>query len=288
MEATVDRRRNLSVEEFRAEYLFKHRPVVIEGAMDHWRAMKEWSPDYFRRRFPDVEVSITDRNGKSAKYRMDDLMDRVERSDEGHPAPYLRNEVIERTFPSLLEDFSPLPPYLRPNWLSEQYLLKPLQKEFNRGALMELFIGGKGAGFPKLHYDYLGTHAYLMQVYGEKRVIFFSPDQTPYVYPNPSGSTYSLIDDPSKVDLEKFPLYAKATPRETTLRPGDLLFIPTMWWHTTKMTSSSISLSVNQLNVSNWREMTAYVCRKRSAVSGAVIRAYLHFAGGARRRRDGL
>jgi hypothetical protein len=287
MSSPIPRIRAPSYEEFVGRYLYPHQPVVIEGAIDQWRALRDWSPDFFQREFPDVEVSIVPRSGgNSEKFNMRELIDRVHLSTEENQAPYLRNEVVALKFPRLLSDFAPLPSYAAPNWLSERYLLKPLQREFNRGALMELFIGGKGAGFPRLHYDYLGTHAFLIQIYGEKRVIFFAPDQTRYLYPDPAGGTYSLIQDPTQADLAQFPLFPHAQLMETTLGPGDMLLVPTMWWHTTKMSGPSISLSFNLLNGSNWHQMTNYVCRKRSAPTAAVVRAYLHLAGRWRQRRD--
>ena len=47
----------------------------------------------------------------------------------------------------------------------------------------EVYIGGSGASFPVLHYDNLHTHAFLMQLYGEKEYLAFRPDQAAFLYP---------------------------------------------------------------------------------------------------------
>ena len=48
---------------------------------------------------------------------------------------------------------------------------------------IELYIGGAGATFPTLHFDNLHTHAFLMQLYGSKEYVFYSPDQAAWLYP---------------------------------------------------------------------------------------------------------
>jgi hypothetical protein len=40
------------------------------------------------------------------------------------------------------------------------------------------------------------------------------------------------------------------------LHPGEILFIPRGLWHTAKMLTPSISISVNRANASNWATLT--------------------------------
>lgn len=55
----VERRRGISVAEFRREYLRGNKPVVLEGFMDDWPALRTWSVDWFRARYSDVRVTAT-------------------------------------------------------------------------------------------------------------------------------------------------------------------------------------------------------------------------------------
>lgn len=48
------------------------------------------------------------------------------------------------------------------------------------------------------------------------------------------------IDAP---DLEKFPQFAGLEHWDCTLEPGDMLFIPSKWWHFVKSLSVSFSVS---------------------------------------------
>lgn len=44
--------------EFIQEYLLRSRPVVIEGALEHWPAMRKWTTKYFYEKFGSQEVHI--------------------------------------------------------------------------------------------------------------------------------------------------------------------------------------------------------------------------------------
>ena len=109
----IDRRSNLSYEDFRRDYLFPHKPVVLSGALDKWAAMTKWTPDYFKKKYGSMKLTI---DGKD--YSMAEFVDLVDSSTDEKPAPYLRNAIIDRFLPELLPDIQPLPSYFSPNWLT--------------------------------------------------------------------------------------------------------------------------------------------------------------------------
>ena len=157
----------------------------------------------------------------------------------------------------------------------------------NRGAAIELFIGGRGGSFPVLHYDGAGCHAFLMQLYGRKEYTVFPPDQEEFLYPSPDRENLSSIRDIEHPDLEKFPLFEKAVPTKFYLEPGELLFVPSHWWHTAKMLTPSVTLAANVLNQSNWPEMVNFVAmRRRNPIVSLASRVYLTGAGAWRAWRD--
>lgn len=45
-----------------------------------------------------------------------------------------------------------------------------------------------------------------------------------------ASSTFSVVD-PARPDWRRFPLFARATPVTCVAEAGDLLFVPSMWWH---------------------------------------------------------
>jgi hypothetical protein len=218
---------------------------------------------------------------------MASFIDRVLESSAEDPAPYFRNESLYDLFPSLKEDIEPLPEYLLPNWLGERYLVKQVGELLNKSAAIEIYIGGKGGSFPVLHYDGAGTHAFLMQIHGRKRYIVYPPAQETYLYPSPERANISLINSVEDPDLNKYPLFAKAEPTIFVLEPGELLFVPSHWWHTAKMLTASITISANVLNDSNWHELISFVGQgRRNPLLWLAARAYLRAAGAKRSWRD--
>jgi histone arginine demethylase JMJD6 len=254
--ATIERRTDLPPGEFRRRYLHPHRPVVISDGLKAWPALARWSPQFFKDRYAAKQVTA---GGNT--YPLGKLMDWVMRSTADDPAPYLRNEQLEELFPELMPDIQPTPEYLKPNWLNRP-LTHPDVAQLHHGARIELFIGGAGQSFPVLHYDELCTHAFLMQIYGRKQYFVYPPDQTPFMYPIPDDPNRSQLNDVESPDLERFPLFARARGLTFTLDAGEMLFVPGGWWHTVRMLTPSITLSVNSANSSNWRLLSRDVCRQ--------------------------
>jgi histone arginine demethylase JMJD6 len=291
----IDRRRDLSYDAFAAEYLHASKPVIITDALSRWKALDRWTPEFFRREFGEMKFVVNGREagqekysgGDVREYTMAEFVGAVLVSTNECPAPYFRNKVLRDVFPSLVKDIDPLPEYCYPNWLPESYVVKHVRTVLNRGAAIEIYIGGKGSAFPVLHYDGAGTHAFLMQIYGRKQFIVFSPDQERYLYPSPEKLNLSLIDSVENPDLGRFPLFAKAVPTTFTLEPGEMLFVPAHWWHTTKMLTPSITISANVLNQSNWQELVEFVTRRQhNPFVSLASRIYLTAAGARRSWRD--
>ena len=296
MKFEIEHRANLSYSEFSEKYLYANKPVVVTDAIRQWKAVTRWTPEFFKREFGDMKFTINEdlkrivgyKDGNGAvEYTMARFIDRVLESTDESPAPYFRNRILYDLFPSLKQDIEPLPEYFLPNWRPERYLVKYVSEVLNRGAAIELYTGSKGSAFPVLHYDGAGTHAFLMQIYGRKQFIVYPPSQEAFLYPSPEKENLSLINSIEEPDLQRFPLFAKAVPTTFVLEPGELLFVPSHWWHTTKMLTPSITLSSNTLNQSNWHELINFVAmRRRNPLVSFASRVYLTGAGAWRSWRD--
>lgn len=292
----IERRHHLSYEEFASQYLYPLKPVIVTDVLQKWPAMTRWTPEFFKEEFGEMKFQLNEDPGQDAGYKgneqgveytMARFIDRVMASTDEDPAPYFRNRVLYDMFPTLKADIQPLPEYFFPNWLPERYAVRYVTEVLNRGAAIELFIGGRGGSFPVLHYDGAGCHAFLMQLYGRKEYTVFPPDQEEFLYPSPDRENLSSIRDIEHPDLEKFPLFEKAVPTKFYLEPGELLFVPSHWWHTVKILTPSITLSANVLNQSNWHELVNFVAmRRRNAVVSLASRIYLLGAGAWRSWRD--
>jgi histone arginine demethylase JMJD6 len=297
MKFEIERRAHLPYQEFSDRYLYPHKPVIITEALSRWQALGRWTPEFFQQEFGDMKFGSNDNlrkyvgsekeNEGAVDFTLGQFINDVLKSTNEHPAPYFRNRILYDLFPSLKQDVQPLPDYFFPNWLPDRYISKSVGEVLNRGAALEVYIGGRGGVFPVLHYDGAGTHAFVMQIYGRKQFIIYPPEQELFLYPSPEKQNLSLVNNIDNPDLERFPLFAKAEPTTFVLEPGELVFVPSHWWHTTKMLTASISVSVNVVNQSNWHELVAYVAmRRRNPLVAFASRIYLTGAGAWRSRRD--
>lgn len=265
----IDRRTELTRAQFGREYLSPPRPVILTDATSRWGALGRWTPQFFKEKYGDLQVEV---DGESMALR--DLIDRVEVSTDDNPAPYLRNQLLADWPAELTADVTPMPECTQPNWLESRFF--PAKRRLTS---VEAYIGGRGAEFPVLHYDGLHTHAFLMQLHGDKEYIVFSPEQTAFMYPRDGLElNKSRIDDVLEPDLDAFPLTDQAEGVRFQLHAGETLFVPAGWWHTARILSPSVTVSVNALNRANSAAFRKDYCEsiaRKSALRGHVMRAGL-------------
>ncbi len=181
-------------------------------------------------------------------------------------------------YPELLPDISPRYSFALPDRTHSRML----PHGFLGGAdTLEIFLGCPGGQFPYIHYDYMGLHAYINQLYGEKMFTVIPPDQTAYVYPDPDNPWKSLVDIKNP-DLNKFPLWSKVTPISFVVGPGETMFIPNGWWHTAYSVTPTISVALDVLNASNWPRFVNEVdmmMSRQKPLKAKIAHAYLYAAG---------
>jgi histone arginine demethylase JMJD6 len=247
----LEKKYGLSYEEFAEKHLFANYPVVIGDACKDWPAKEKFTPQFFKDNFGSREVKV---QGKV--FRLGDFIDLMMTSTKENPAPYPCKLQIERDYPELIADVSPRFKFALPDRINS----KILPHGFIGGAdTLEIFLGSPGGQFPYMHYDYMCLHAFITQLYGEKEFTVVPPSQTEYVYPDPNNTWVSLIDNQRQPDLNKFPLWSKATPLTFVVGPGETMFIPCGWWHTAHSLTPTISVALDCLNASNWKNFTGEV-----------------------------
>lgn len=270
---SVEKKYGMTYDEFAKDHLFADVPVVIGDACKDWAAKEKFTPEFFKSKYANRDVIV-----QGQAYKLGDFIDMLENATLDHPAPYPCKLQIDKDYPELLPDIHPRFEFANPDW-SHKKLLEP----FLRGAdTYEIFFGSPGGQFPYVHYDYMGLHAFITQLYGIKEFTVIPPNQTPYVYPKEDNSWVSDIPDIKNIDLEKFPLSAKATPVTFTVGPGETLFIPNGWWHTAHSLTTTISVAQDSLNASNWNRFTTEVhtkVAKRSRILAKLTQPYLYIVG---------
>lgn len=231
---TVEIRDRLGRDEFLRDYYTTNRPVVIRGMLDHWQALRLWTPEYLRQKYGDRVVEVQAGRNRNPRYEIEsthhrrqmflrdyvDLITSVEATNDvyitannsSHNATMLRE---------LWNDFDQIPEYLDSN-----------------SARKGFFWFGPAGTITPLHHDL--TNNFMAQVYGRKLVKLIPSCDLPYVYND--VHCYSQVDL-GKIDENRFPDMRQVRVIDCVISPGDLLFLPVGWWHYVKGLDISITLT---------------------------------------------
>ncbi|WP_332368962.1 cupin-like domain-containing protein [Spirosoma telluris] len=115
-----------------------------------------------------------------------------------------------------------------------------------------------------------------------ERIYGYSTRPNALFIPTPGNTWVSQVNDIWNPDLEKYPLFAKATPVSFVVGPGETLFIPCGWWHTARSLTPTISVALDSLNASNWKNFMNEVdmnMQKHRPKLAKVVQGYLSIAG---------
>lgn len=202
-------------------------PAVLEGMADDWPALSRWTFDFLSKRFPDTQVRIS-KDDQSKEILLADYLAQVLNGQSD--SWYLTDFGFEFLAPEMLGDFS-LPPLLD----SAHFKLDPEV----RPGLRSLYIGGENSGTP-LHVDILETCAYNTLIHGVKQWYFCPPTARSDLL----ASEPNLFDPQVRKRLRLSGVRILAHLQQA----GETLFVPSGWWHQTRLIEPSISLTGNILN----------------------------------------
>ena len=246
----IERLERPSAEYFQRNHVSKRRPVILTGVASRWPSVTRWSPEYFRdhhgRRRVMVERSrsATPSNDpltylRNRYYAEDELGHVIEVMLSGTQPPgayYITYSNIFEKIPELHADIEPV----------HQTLAMPGHLPASLKARLSLRPGlwlGPGGTVSPVHFD--RHENFNVQITGRKAWTLFSPEQSRRLY-YPALEMPSVIFSPVDVeqpDARRFPLFERAERHEATLDPGEILFIPSGWWHHVRTLETSISLN---------------------------------------------
>ena len=181
----------------------------MRGCAQHVRAGRLWSDEYLK----DVAGGWTRWRGRNLSWTLSHLgRGHFSRS---HPLPYMPQTLsINGGTPRELVGDVTIPPPL--NCLALTSV----------SAVMWLNEGGETS---KLHYDTVDQ--LLMQVDGVKELVLIDPIDSLTLYKDHAPGVYGSPLDLRQVDLSRYPAAAHATIYTVQLTPGDVLYLPSYWWH---------------------------------------------------------
>jgi len=239
----VDRRTDLSKEEFISEYLLKNRPVVFEGKAKDWECVQKWSLEFLKEQHGSDEIVIVDQAHEENPFEELTLAELIDGINDGLARYYRFYPLIQRHPERLLDfDFK---------WMQEHRHQKIKFDAF------QVFIGPDKSYTP-LHNANAAN--LFTQVYGEKEWMLYPNYYMPVLDPNPVRSNYRTAPirkeygpfNPFEPEYESpYHLFQYIDRYTTRLKPGDILYNPPYWWHAVRNFGSTIGVGYRWLPLSS-------------------------------------
>lgn len=248
---------------FQREFISRNVPVVITNGVSDWNALSNWSTDYLRKRLDDfsVLVAITP-SGRADSVQADRFLlpdtkmmtfpafvDKLNDSDG--PVVYLQeqNDNMRKSMSILLDDIS----------LQSFKWVESLLGVEEPDAIN--FWMGNERSVSSLHKDHYEN--FYCVITGTKRFVLYPPCDHWCLYPKDYiAAMYKFTHDdhiiqdcyPRQVvswcsvdldrpDFEKFPYFKHAKALEVTLKPGEVLYLPSLWFHQVYQSDETIAVN---------------------------------------------
>ena len=262
-----------------SDLILRHKPLVMRGLVQSWPAVKDSGnvprlinrikqayngrPAMIYQAPPGVSgrfaygPDLTHLNYESVYGSVSTMLDEITETlnEANPPSRYVASNQLQTHFPGLLCEHS-----LRfPPAITHPEAAPPLAS---------IWMGNHSIACA--HFDALENIACC--VAGERRFNLFPPEQIKHLYPGPlhltpGGQPVTLVDIHNP-DLQKFPEFARAREHgyEVTLKPGDAIYIPSMWWHQVE------GLHAFNIMINHWWSMAPdYLAGGMSALLHSIL-----------------
>ncbi|KAJ1728414.1 hypothetical protein LPJ72_005487 [Coemansia sp. Benny D160-2] len=263
--AEIERRSDISAEEFAQNHLRANRPVVLgAGFTENWRSRREWvdggRPNFARLReiYGEAVVAVAHcdtphlSDQKRTEMRMSDFLDRWQASSSSvEEKLYCKDFHLSKHAYDAYE----VPAPLSDDWLDLFYSQHP---ELNDDYQF-CYMGGDGTWTP-FHRDVYWSYSWSANICGTKRWILVPPGQEPLFTDALNNTVYNLLD----YDDTQFPRLHELHTLEVVQRAGEIVFVPSGWWHQVHNIGDTVSINRNWANEYNLPVVHAHL---RSAIA---------------------
>lgn len=229
----------ISPEDFKNNYYFQKKPLIIKGLSKNWPAYQKWNWDYFIELIGEKKVGVYN-NIKSDSYTPINTAD-----DQMLIADYLRKvkqgPLQLRIFLFNLFKYAP---GLTKDFIWPDHLMNGFIKKYPM-----LFIGGEGS-VTHIHFDIDMSHILHTQFIGRKRVLLFPFEEQYKLYRKPFEvlSMADFTNYKQNFNYKEFPATRLAKGYEVVMEHGDTLFLPSGYWHHMEYLDSGFALSLRAIN----------------------------------------
>jgi hypothetical protein len=246
----IEQCENVTPQEFMEKYQKHNKPVLLKGAALSWK--ERWTPETLKERHgshpviaESKEPQVYVRTLKTVP--LADLIETVQQNS------------LDYRFRSMA-------------FLSQ---VPDLQSEFQQNNCFAPFFPGcpdvrhqfwitPTGNTTMLHHDSFFDNLNV-QIYGRKHFVLIPPSAYKKVHPH---LFWESLLNPLQPDYAKYPRFKNVELYEAIAEPGDLMFIPQLWWH--YVTTLDLSINLNA-----WAKAPYPAVRKVTATMPLVPRTIL-------------
>ncbi|KAL1257557.1 hypothetical protein QQF64_010801 [Cirrhinus molitorella] len=256
--------RPLSPLQFYRDWIAPNKPCIIRNAFSDWPALSKWNPTYLREKVGSkvISVAVTPNgyadavNGnrfvmpEERQMTFSALLDIIEGKVKSSGVFYVQKQCSNLTeeLPELTGDVQTHIP-----WMSEALGKQPDAVNF--------WLGEESAvtSMHKDHYENL-----YCVISGQKEFILIPPTDRPFIpyelyqsatYRQKEDGKFEIVDeedstkvpwiplDPLNPDYERYPSYMLAKPVRCTVKAGEMLYLPSLWFHHVQQSHGCIAVN---------------------------------------------
>lgn len=212
--------------------------AVFRGVAKNWPAHLKWNKDFFRSHYGSTPISLIDNPGlvdpehqnEFKKTNFEDYFKEVEKDK----SKYLRFSRILDNNPELLND-------LDLEWL------RKFKSGVNIGEQTFLFMGEDKTRTP-MHAGL--THTLFIQIKGRKKWTIYHANERIFIGAMAERFLYYRTNaNPNNTEDENFPLLKYGSRYEFVLEEGDVLWMPSLYWHYIDNLTANIGVAFKFTNL---------------------------------------
>ena len=255
--------------EFYRNWVCPNVPVIFKNSINDWSALQKWTLPYLREMLGDKEISVAvTPNGladavcknkfilpEDRKMLFSDFLDIMENPNLGKPGIF----YVQKQNGNFTDEFSEIT-------CDAQTDIKWATEAFGKHPDAVNFWMGDCRAITSLHKDHY-ENLYCV-ISGQKTFTLYPPTDLPYIphqeykvarYHQKESKKFEIIDeepkgcqsetipwisvDPLNPDYETYPEFANAKELSCTVEKGDVLYLPSLWFHHVQQTQATIAIN---------------------------------------------
>ncbi|XP_065834269.1 bifunctional peptidase and (3S)-lysyl hydroxylase Jmjd7-like [Oscarella lobularis] len=246
---------------FYREWIAPNKPVLVRNAFNHWPALSRWSIDSLRARIGEkiVTVAVTPTGYADAIAKNRFVMPEERRMRFAHFLDILADPTLDDGIFYVQKQNSNLTDEFRDIFADVDAEIDWASIALGRRPDAVNFWMGDGRAVTSMHKDHY-ENLYCV-VAGEKTFVLHPPTDAPFIpykYYKPGvykkcGDGFEIVDcvdetdvpwicvDPLRDNSES--IYGKARPITCTVKAGEMLYLPSLWFHHVRQSHGSIAVN---------------------------------------------